>query len=108
VTVETVVHRSQRTLGVRLREESLLQGLSDLRWQLVQLLRDGHGAVVIDIGGVDRLSSGTVAALLWVKRSCLARGVDMTVVNASGRNLEVMRRCGLLETLGAVPADGRR
>jgi anti-anti-sigma regulatory factor len=92
---------------VNLHDDTLLQDLSDLRRQLAEPLRTGQGEVVIDIGGVARLSSATVAAILWAKRSCATRGVDLSVRNPSGRNLDVLRRCGLAEVLCLRSAASR-
>ena len=84
---------------VYLRDESLIQDLSTLRRELASRLRGGQRSVVIDISGIDRLSSPTVAALLWARRSCTAHRALVTVRNPSGRSLDVLRRRGLAEVL---------
>lgn len=101
----TAVHR-RGPHEVYLRDESLIQDLSTLRRELVGRLRAGQRSVVIDISGIDRLSSPTVAALLWARRSCSARRADVTVRNPSGRSLDVLRRRGLAEVL-PVQVGGR-
>lgn len=107
MSAPTAASPGRITLVVNLHDDTLLQQLSDLRGQLAELLRTGHGEIVIDIGGVARLSSATVAAILWAKRSCATRGVDLSVRNPSGRNLDVLRRCGLAEVL-CLRSSGRR
>lgn len=92
---------------VYLRDESLIQDLSTLRHELASRLRAGQRSVVIDISGIDRLSSPTVAALLWARRSCTARRAHVTVRNPSGRSLDVLRRRGLAEVL-PVQVGGRQ
>jgi anti-anti-sigma regulatory factor len=104
-TQGTAVHQ-RGPHEVYLRDESLIQDLSTLRRELVGRLRAGQRSVVIDISGIDRLSSPTVAALLWARRSCSARRADVTVRNPSGRSLDVLRRRGLAEVL-PVQVGGR-
>jgi anti-anti-sigma factor len=104
MSTETMLQRSEQALEVRLDDETLLRDLRELRGLVARLLVSGHGTVSVDIGSVARLSSATVAVLLWAKRSCLSHGVEMRVRNPSSRNLDVMRRCGMLEVLDRTTA----
>jgi len=67
----------QRTVVAVLDDEAVAQGLSDLRSRLSEVLSAGDARLVVDVSGLDRISSSVVAALLWAKRKCLARGVDV-------------------------------
>ena len=108
VTVEAVRRHGERALEVTLDPETLLQDLSGIKRKLAPILLDGHGVVSVDIAAVDSLSSVTVAALLRIKRICLARGVEMRVCNPNARNLSVMRRCGMLRAIDATPVGAPR
>jgi anti-anti-sigma factor len=99
MTTVTMVGHGEQTVEVHLHDETLLPDLRELRGQVARLLVTGHGSVNVDIGSVARLSSATVAVLLWAKRCCMVQGVEMRVRNPSPRNLDVMRRCGMLEVL---------
>lgn len=108
VTVEAVRRHGERALEVTLDPDTLLQDLSGIKRKLAPILLDGHGVVSVDIAAVDSLSSVTVAALLRIKRLCLARGVEMRVCNPNARNLSVMRRCGMLRAIDATPVGTAR
>jgi anti-anti-sigma regulatory factor len=83
------------------------QGLLELRGRLGEVLSAADSRLVVDVSGLDKLSSAVVAALLWSKRTCLARGVAMSVRGAAGNNLSLLRRAGLSQTL-EVRQQGRR
>ncbi|GAA5032121.1 hypothetical protein GCM10023258_30820 [Terrabacter aeriphilus] len=106
MTVEMTLAPAGHAVEVRLDDETLLRDLRELRGQVARLLMSGHGTVCVDLSGVARLSSATVAVLLWVKRGCLRHGIEVRVTNPSSRNLDVLRRCGMLEVRG--PATGGR
>ncbi len=108
MTVEAVRVHGERSLEVTLDPETLLADLSGIKRKLAPILLDGRGVVSVDIGAVDSLSSVTVAALLRIKRICLARGVEMRVCNPNARNLSVMRRCGMLRAIDATASGGER
>ena len=91
------VHSDGRgAVVVELREPPLAHDLSRLRSQLAQSLMRGPGGVTVDLATVDRISSPTVAALLWARRSCAIRGVPFSVTGTSGQNAKVLRLCGLV------------
>ncbi len=91
----SLLGRADRTVRVALGDPPLVQGLGDLRWQLSGLLGGGTNTVVIDVSGVDRLSSACVATLLGVKRTCHARRIRVVLADPSERTREVLTRTGL-------------
>lgn len=80
-----------------LDDDCLRQGITDLRWRLGRLLAGGQSTLVVDVSGLDRMSSTTLAALLWVKRRCRARRVGVVVREPSRHSLEQLRRTGLMD-----------
>jgi anti-anti-sigma regulatory factor len=91
------VHADDRgSVRVELREPALVHDLSRLRSQLAHTLLRGRGGVTVDLSAVGRISSPTVAALLWARRSCAARSVPFSVTGCSGHNAGVLRTCGLV------------
>jgi anti-anti-sigma regulatory factor len=90
------VHRD--SVVVALRDDGLLEGIAELRWRLDDLLGGGQSTLVIDVSGVGRISSTTVAAMLWAKRRCRARRVSVVVRDPSRRSLDQIRRTGLMNT----------
>lgn len=82
---------------VVLRDENLLGGIADLRWRLDDVLARGTWTVVIDVSDVRRLSSATVAVLLWATRRCQARNVRVVVREPTRASMELLRRTGLVD-----------
>ena len=83
--------------------------LVDIQQTLDTLLEPGPHTVLVDMAGLERLSSSTVAALLWIKRSCSARRVDVKLRRPSRAVVDHLIGAGLLETVSAVGrgvADG--
>lgn len=64
---------------VRLSDHTVREAIHDLRWRLDEMLAAGPSTVVVDVTGLTRLSSPTIAALLWAKRRCAARGVQLVL-----------------------------
>lgn len=95
-------------LVIELRDESLLDGLAELRWRFNELVECGPSMVVVDVSRVSRLSSATIAALLWVRRRCQARRIDMTLRNPSKHSVETLRSIGLLRAIDIEQPTGRR
>lgn len=93
------VPRPRDSVVVRLEESSLRSGIGDLRWHLDDMLADGPSTLVIDVSGIERLSSTTIAALLWAKRHCLSRRVRVVVGDPTDHTLELLRRTGLYGVL---------
>jgi anti-anti-sigma regulatory factor len=99
------VHGDDRgSVVVELHEPAHAHDLSLLRSQLAPMLLRGRGVVTVDLSAVERISSPTVAALLWARRSCAARSVPFSVTGFSGRNAHQLRSCGLIPT---EPGGGR-
>lgn len=81
---------------VRLQDSSLVDDLAHLRSEVAMSLLQGRGGVTVDVSGIGQISSPTVAAILWARRSCSARRVPFAVSGSVGRNVGVLRSCGLL------------
>jgi anti-anti-sigma regulatory factor len=84
---------------VALRDGDIGHPLGDLRWRLSTLLEEGAATLVVDVSQVARLSSTTIAVLLWVKRRCGVRGVRVVLRGPSRRSVDALRRSGLVEAL---------
>lgn len=82
-----------------LTDAALTQGLGELRWRLDPVVAGGTHTVEIDLSEVDRLSSGCIATLLWVKRTCAARHIRVVVRRPTTRTLDQLRRTGLAGVL---------
>ncbi|WP_199907699.1 STAS domain-containing protein [Nocardioides terrigena] len=98
-TGATVLCREDRVHDVVvlvLSDDTLLDALEELRVRLGGLLEPGPSRLVVDLSRVSRLSSATIATLLWVKRTCAARAVDVVVRRPSRGSVGVLHRTGLL------------
>lgn len=84
---------------INLNDDSLARDLLALRACVAERLVRGHGGVSVDVSSLKRLSSETVAALLWARRKCRAQGVPFSVSGAGTRNTRILLRCGLQEAL---------
>jgi len=93
-----------------LDERTLPAGLSRLRCVVRDAFLEGGARVVVDVSGLQRLSSGTVAALLWANRHCHQRGGLVVLRSPSESNLDLLRRTGLADVLQVetplVPEQG--
>jgi anti-anti-sigma factor len=92
---------------VTLDDQALLRALGDLTWRLGELLSGGATILVVDIGGLERLSSATLAALLRAQRTCRARGGRVVVRGANRRCREVLARTGLSGFFDIEPSAGQ-
>ena len=81
---------------VILSDDTLLDTLGELRWRLGGLLESGPSRLVLDLSRVSRLSSTTVGVLLWVRRGCRARGVEVVVRRPTRGSIRVLHRTGLI------------
>lgn len=89
--------------------------LDDLEFSLAAALAEAPLTLAIDMSRVSRLSSTTVAALLWIRRCATARGIDVVLRNASASTVDTMQRTGLIGLLaieappvaGSDPGSGR-
>lgn len=89
-----------------LRDAGLVRVLDDLQGRLDTALETGPRAVVVDISAIGQVSSTTIAALLWIKRRCSARGVQVLLRGPSRRSRDTLQRVGLLAPfpLESVPS----
>lgn len=99
--MDTVVGRADPTSchedGVMLlRDIGLMPALDDVHQQLERLLEAGPSSLTVDLTGVE-VTSTTVAALLWVRRRCRARGVTVIIRGYGRRSVEVLRRIGFVD-----------
>lgn len=98
----TAPHRAPRDLDpppvvvVHLRDSSLTDDLARLRSEVATTVLHCRGGITVDLSAVDQISSPTVAAILWARRSCSARRIPFAVTGDHGRNARVLRSCGLL------------
>jgi anti-anti-sigma factor len=88
-----------------LADATLLRGLSELRWHLDDLLADRSPVLVVDISGLSRLSSATLAALLWAQRGCRGRGGRVVLRGPTKRCRDVLVRTGLVDLFAVEDAD---
>lgn len=93
------------TVVIELDDATLLDGLRRLTSTVHGHLADGGSRVVVDISGIRRLSSGTVAALLWTQRQCRSRGAHVTVRGPSRDSIAMLSRTGLQGVFDTELAD---
>lgn len=86
----------QAVVRVPLRDSSLAEDLSRLRSDVASGVLHGSG-LIVDVSEVEQVSSPTVAAILWARRCCAARDLPFAVTGLRGRNLRVLRSCGVLD-----------
>ena len=96
-------HDADSQVVVPLGDGDLGHALGDLRRRLTAALERGPSTLVIDVSGVTQLSSTGIALLLWVRRRCTVRGVRVVLREPSRRNIDLLRRTGLL---GALAIEG--
>lgn len=61
-------------------------------------------ALVLDMAAVDRVSSTTIAMLLWARRRCAAHGIDIELGRSSRRCHDTLERAGLLHLVSPTAA----
>lgn len=83
------------TCVVALSDDSLLHGLTEIRTRLAGMAYSGGADLVLDLSRLDRLSSATLAAMLWARRTCYARGGRVVVRHPNRRCREVLTRTGV-------------
>lgn len=92
-------------LVIVLDDRTLPSGLTRLRSVVRDAFLGGGARVVVDVAGLQRLSSGTVAALLWANRHCAQRGGVVVLRSPSESNLQLLRRTGLGDVLKVLSAE---
>jgi anti-anti-sigma factor len=84
---------------VPLPRTGLKTALGDLEHRVEAALATGPRAVVLDMGAVERVSSTTVAMLLWARRRCAFQGVEVVLRHPSPHCREAIERTGLLKAV---------
>jgi anti-anti-sigma factor len=95
------------TRVVRLTDDALLRGLSDIKGHLAATTSGGTTVLVLDVSELERLSSTTLAAMLWARRTCYARGGRVVVRGPNRRCRDVLIRTGLSSLFDIRPAHSR-
>lgn len=86
-----------------LRDGDRALTLDALRIRLGVLLEPGPSTLVLDLSGVQRLSSDGFDGLLWLHRRCAGRAVRVVLREPSRHSVDLLRRAGLLAVL---PIEG--
>jgi anti-anti-sigma factor len=100
------VHDDEVT--VRLTDDLLADGVADVRWLLHDALLAGARHVVVDLEGVEHLSSPAVASFLSAHRTCRARGGSVVLRGANPRTMDLLHRTGLWRVLHTDGSTGER
>jgi anti-anti-sigma regulatory factor len=85
---------------VHLDDGNVARGLGELRSSAARVLSGGGSVLVVDVSGVERLTSTVVSALLLVRRLCAVRHVQLVLTGLRDQHLDVLRRTGLAAALG--------
>jgi anti-anti-sigma factor len=92
---------------VQLSDDLLREGLADIRWLLHDALLAGARRLVVDLRGVQQLSSAAVACFLSAHRTCRARGGTVVLRGANRRTLDLLHRTGLWRVLELDDSSSR-
>lgn len=80
---------------MRITDETFVEGMAGLRWQLRALVLGGARIVVADVADLRQMSSTAVAALLSAHRVCRLRGGGVVIRHPNRRTLDLLHRTGL-------------
>lgn len=69
--------------------------IDDLRDGLDRAVADGSRVLVVDMSAVRRVTSTTVAALLWARHRCASQGIEVRLGHMSRRCSHKLDRLGL-------------
>jgi anti-anti-sigma factor len=94
-------------MTIQLDDALFADGLADARWLLHDALLSGARRLVVDLTGVQHLSSTAVASLLWAHRICRARGGTVVLRGPNRRTLDLLHRTGLERVLELETDRGR-
>ena len=94
-------------MTIHLDDALFADGLADVRWLLHDALLSGARRLLVDLTGVQHLSSTAVASLLWAHRICRARGGTVVLRGANRRTLDLLHRTGLERVLQLDTDRGR-
>ncbi len=89
---------------IHLDDAVLADGLADVRWLLHDALLAGARQLVVDLSGVQQLSSSAVASFLSAHRTCRARGGAVVLRGANRRTEDLLHRTGLWRVMVLEPA----
>lgn len=64
--------------------------------QVETLLESGPRSLAVELSGVD-VTSTTVTALLWVRRRCAARGVEVALLGPPRRSVRMLKGIGFVD-----------
>ena len=103
--VPPAVRGPEDVVVVQLTDDMLADGVADTRWLLHDALLAGARRVVVDVRGVEQLSSPVVASFLSAHRACRARGGSVVLRGANRRTVDLLRRTGLWRVLGLEDLD---
>lgn len=92
---------------VPLKDVGLTHTLNDLEGRLDVALGEGPRILFLDLSAVVQVSSTTITALLWTRRRCSSRGVEVVLRNPSRRCQDALRRAGLLDALAVEDTTPR-
>jgi len=84
---------------IELDDALFADGVADVRWLLHDALLAGARRLVVDLSGVQHLSSTAVASFLWAHRICRARGGAVVLRGANRRTEDLLHRTGLWRVL---------
>jgi anti-anti-sigma regulatory factor len=82
-----------------------MDALDMVQQELAAQLAHAPRTTAVDISEVRHLSTTTVAALVWIKRRCTDRGVDVVLREPTRHSVDTLRRTGLL---GLLPVEQAR
>jgi anti-sigma B factor antagonist len=89
---------------IHLDDAVLADGLADVRWLMHDALLAGARQLVVDLSGVQHLSSSAVASFLSAHRTCRARGGAVVLRGANRRTEDLLHRTGLWRVMVLEPA----
>ena len=93
VTDRVVVHLPAAAHDAEAAEQALL----------TTVLETAPRTVVLVVADGGQWSSSTFSALLWARRRCAARGIQVLLRPPPRRGLEALRRSGLLDLVALEP-----
>lgn len=87
------------------------EGFDHLEWRIRAALESRPTTLVLDLSALEGSLSSTITTLLWAKRHCSARGVEIVLQDPSPRCRAALQRTGLLDVMAVAdrePSSGIR
>ena len=81
------------------------EGSDHLERRIRAALEARPTTLVLDMSALEGSLSSTITTLLWAKRHCSARGVDIMLRDPSPRCRAALRRTGLLDVMAVAPRE---